>query len=146
MEVVFYYPEGKTAISGTADGKKLAAAETAQTEDGLTVAKDAGTVFTVSVDANGSYTFLQGGKYLTAGATGNSLSLADAPSDYSLWTLEATDGGFFIRSVNAQYNGNAQYVEFYNGFTVYGMNADKKNIYTFPRAGQDRSGHRPFRR
>lgn len=31
MEVVFYYPEGKTAISGTADGKKLAAAETAQT-------------------------------------------------------------------------------------------------------------------
>lgn len=131
MEVVFYYPEGKTAISGTADGKKLAAAETAQTTDGLTVAKDAGTVFTVSVDANGSYTFLQGGKYLTAGATGNSLSLADAPSDYSLWTLEATDGGFFIRSVNAQYNGNAQYVEFYNGFTVYGMNANKKNIYTF---------------
>ena len=131
MEVVFYYPEGKTAISGTADGKKLAAAETAQTTDGLTVAKDAGTVFTVSVDANGSYTFLQGGKYLTAGATGNSLSLADAPSDYSLWTLEATDGGFFIRSVNAQYSGNAQYVEFYNGFTVYGMNANKKNIYTF---------------
>ena len=131
MEVVFYYPEGKAAISGTADGKKLAAAETAQTTDGLTVAKDAGTVFTVSVDANGSYTFLQGGKYLTAGATGNSLSLADAPSDYSLWTLEATDGGFFIRSVNAQYNGNAQYVEFYNGFTVYGMNTDKKNIYTF---------------
>ena len=131
MEVVFYYPEGKTAISGTADGKKLAAAETAQTTDGLTVAKDAGTVFTVSVDTNGSYTFLQGGKYLTAGATGNSLSLADAPSDYSLWTLEATDGGFFIRSVNAQYSGNAQYVEFYNGFTVYGMNANKKNIYTF---------------
>ena len=131
MEVVFYYPEGKTAISGTADGKKLAAAETAQTTGGLTVAKDAGTVFTVSVDANGSYTFLQGGKYLTAGATGNSLSLADAPSDYSLWTLEATDGGFFIRSVNAQYSGNAQYVEFYNGFTVYGMNANKKNIYTF---------------
>lgn len=64
-------------------------------------------MFTVSVDANGSYTFLQGGKYLTAGATGNSLSLADTPSDYSLWTLEATDGGFFIRSVNAQYNGNA---------------------------------------
>ena len=131
MEVVFYYPEGKTAISGTADGKKLAAAETAQTTDGLTVAKDAGTVFTVSVDANGSYTFLQGGKYLTAGATGNSLSLADTPSDYSLWTLETTDGGFFIRSVNAQYSGNAQYVEFYNGFTVYGMNANKKNIYTF---------------
>lgn len=41
MEVVFYYPEGKTAISGTADGKKLAAAETAQTTGGLTVAKDA---------------------------------------------------------------------------------------------------------
>lgn len=107
-------------------------------------------MFTVSVDANGSYTFLQGGKYLTAGATGNS-----APRGRPLGLQSLDAGGprtaaSSSRSVNAQYSGNAQYVEFYNGFTVYGMNANKKNIYTFqlftPAQGKTDPGHRPFRR
>ena len=118
--VMIYYPDSDLYVTGTADGSKLA---------GGTEAEAA--VWTVTIDENGYYTFMFDGKYLTAGETGNSLTLADAPSDFSLWILEEAENGYYIKNVNAAYNGNSQYMEFYKAFTTYGFNETKANIYTF---------------
>jgi len=119
--VKIYYPDGSSYVTATLDGKKLAAGTEAEAA-----------VWVVTVTAEGYYTFACNGKYLTSGATGNSMSLEDAATEYSLWELIACDGGYYLRNVNAAYNGNAnQYLEFYSGFTTYGFNESKANIYTF---------------
>ena len=121
--VKIFFPKNESYISATANdnGKKLLEANEAEAA-----------VFSVEVDENGYYTFICDGKYLTSGATGNSLTLADAPSEFSLWTLEAAENGWFLKNVNAAYNGNPQYLEFYSGFTTYGKSATADvTIYTF---------------
>ena len=130
-KVVIYYPDGQLAISGEADGSKLVGVEAAVNGTALTASGAA--IMDVVVDENGYYTFLFDGKYLTSGETGNSLSWADAASDYSLWTLETAEGGYYIKNVNANYNGNYnQCLEYYNNkFTTYGFNETKANIYLF---------------
>ncbi len=133
-KVIIYYPDGGLAVSGTADGTKLLGVEATVSGDKLTSADAA--VMEVKVDANGYYSFLIDGKYLTSGETGNSLTLADAASDYSLWTLEAAEGGWYIKNVNAVYTPaegevRPQYLEYYYNFTTYSFNDSKANIYTF---------------
>ena len=120
--VKIYYPAGESYISATANdgGKKL-----------LDATEDEAAVWTVAVDENGYYTFTCDGKYLTAGATGNALTLEEAASDYSLWTLEEAENGWYIKNVNASYYEKAQYVEYYSGFTTYGYNANYDSAYVY---------------
>ena len=127
-KIVIYYNDGKTVI-----GTDLTGAEAVMDGDKLVVSEGM-LVLTVTIDENGNITFVtEDGKYLTSGATGNSLTLADEASEYSLWVLEAKDGGVFIKNVNAAYNGNAQYLEHYKGkFTTYGFSATSDaKYYTF---------------
>ncbi|SCZ79589.1 CehA/McbA family metallohydrolase [Pseudobutyrivibrio xylanivorans] len=72
-------------------------------------------------------------KYLTSGATGNSLSLEAEKNEFSLWSVEPEeDGTFLVKNVNAVYKNKAQYLEFYSGFTTYSYTAGgKKDAYTF---------------
>lgn len=69
------------------------------------------------------------GKYLTTGATGNSLSFADEANDYSKWYLEVPFEGeqvVLITNRNAVFNSNAQSIEYYNGaFTTYSRSTGK---------------------
>lgn len=121
--VKIYFPKNETFISANANdnGKKL-----------LEANEEEAAVFSVAVDENGYYSFICDGKYLTSGETGNSLTLADAASDYSLWTLEAAENGWFVKSVNASYNGSAQYLEYYSGFTTYGKkDTADVTLYTY---------------
>ncbi|MCD7753404.1 MAG: CehA/McbA family metallohydrolase, partial [Clostridiales bacterium] len=133
-QVMIYYPAGGTAITGTASGSKLTGGEVT-VADGVMETNNVGEVFTVYVDDNGYLSFVTDeGAYLTSGNTGNSLTLASASSDYSLWTLESAgeSGSYYIKSVNAVYNGNAQYIEHYNGsFTTYGFNSSSTTAYTY---------------
>ena len=131
-KIVIYYPDGKLAFAPEDDGKRVAGVEAVL--NGTTLTASGAAFIDVVVDENGYYTFLFEGKYLTAGATGNSMVWADAASDYSLWTLETAEGGYYIKSVNAAYNGGAQYLEYYakyNAFTTYGFKEAEVNIYTF---------------
>ncbi len=84
-------------------------------------------------DTTGYYTFTSDGKYLTSGQTGNTLSLTDSPDgDCSLWEVSATDGGWLVRNVGAAYNDNHnQYLEYYHGFTTYGLSTSKLSVYTY---------------
>lgn len=128
-KVVIYYPDSSLALSGEDDGKKVIGVEA--TLDGTNLTSPDAAIMDVVVDENGYYTFICDGKYLTAGETGNSLTWAAEPSDFSLWVLEATEGGYYIKNANAAYNDKAQYMEYYSNFTTYGFNDTKTNIYLF---------------
>ena len=129
-KVVIYYPASQLAMTATASGNKLAGTAATVTDGVLTPTDDMAQL-DVTVD-NGVYTFTNSdGKYLTSGATGNSLTFADAESDYSKWTLEQqTDGTWYVINLNAVYNNNKQALEYYNGFTTYGVKANN-SAYKF---------------
>ena len=114
-QFVIYYNKDSLVMTETLSGKGLAGVAATPVGDFIPVTEEM-SVLTAAVDADGNYSFTNAeGKYLTSGATGNSLSFADAASDYSLWTLKPVTGGFHIVNVNAKYNGNAQALEVFNG-------------------------------
>ena len=128
-KLIIFYPTEALAMSATTSGNKLATAYATVNGNDMTAISAA--VFVVTVDGDGNYTFTCGGKYLTAGETGNSRTLADSASPYSLWVIEAAEGGVYLKNANAAYNDNAQYLEYYSGFTTYGFNETNPAIYTF---------------
>lgn len=130
-KVYIYNISAKEVLTSTTSGKKLAGAAATVEDDKLTVAEGMEELI-VAVDGNGCYSFLTAdGKYLTSGATGNSLTFAEEASDYSLWTLADTeDGNFYIKNVNAVYNGTVQALEYYSGFTTYGFK-ESNDAYKF---------------
>lgn len=119
--VRIYYPAGNSYITSTASGSKLKPGN-----------ERAAAIWTMTAEGE-YYSFSCDGKYLTSGATGNSLTLSSNLTDYALWTLEeASNGCYYLRNKAAVYNGKSQYVEFYsNLFTTYGFNASNTRIYTF---------------
>lgn len=130
-KVYLYHPTSKMVLTETASGSKLSGIEGTVTDDKLTVA-DGMTELVVSYNAEtGYYQFVNAeGKYLTSGATGNSLTFATESSDYSLWALESAEGGCYIKNVNAAYNSTPQYMEYYKGFTTYSLKTGGA-AYTF---------------
>ena len=136
-QVMIYYPAGNTLVSPVASGNKLTPSEDVTTGVNDEGVKQAGTntasnIFTVKKYEDGTVAFLSSdGKVMTSGATGNSLSMTEGFNDCSCWTFEATDGGWYVHNVGANYNGNHnQYLEYYSGFTTYGLGGGGA-IYTF---------------
>lgn len=140
-KVVLYCPNGSVLLTAAPYSGKLTGVAANSAADEIVLSDDAvaqAVVMDVTVDGNGYYTFsyTDGGTtyYLTSGATGSSVSFADETSDYSLWNLETDgDGIFYVKNVNATYNGGAQSLEYYYNFTTYGHNtteAYKMQFYT----------------
>lgn len=130
-QVVFYLPADGQVMTTTASGSRLSGQDGTVENGVLSTAKE-NAVFTVGVNADGQYTFSAGGKYLTSGETGNSLTLEDTASEYSCWTLEEQGDGWLVKNASAQHEGKAQYIEYYNSnFTTYGYNSSDSGIYTF---------------
>ena len=127
--VVFYLPAKNQVMTTTASGSKLAGQE-ATLENGTLTTNKTAAVFTVGTNDEGQFTFSADGKYLTSGETGNSLALEDTASEYSCWTLEEQGEGWLVKNVSAQFKDSAQYIEYYSGFTTYGLGSDL-DIYTF---------------
>ena len=127
--VVFYLPAKNQVMTTTASGSKLAGQE-ATLENGTLNTDKTAAVFTVGTNDEGQFTFSADGKYLTSGKTGDSLTMTETASEYSCWTLEEQGDGWLVKNVSAQYNGGAQYIEFYSGFTTYGLGSNL-GIYTF---------------
>ena len=137
-KVVIYYPADSKAVTAeeyTYSGKttkiELTAADATLTEDGRLNVPEGAAILTVSVNGDGKFSFVnEDGKYLYMDTT--DLKFVEELGDYTLFELEDAANGHFIKSVNAQYSGKPQYIEYYSGyFTVYGMNASKAEIYTF---------------
>ena len=140
--VIIVFGAASMAMTSTASETKLAPAEV-NAQSGITVPVAENNIWTVKTADEGFYLLSGDGKYLTTGETGGSLTLEEAATDYSLWSLKVVDADakiVFVRSVNAAYNGNKnQAVEFYiNLFTTYGLkdnnsiDAFKLVLYTLP--------------
>ena len=86
--------------------------------------------FTLINNEDGSTTFkTDDGYYLFCDA--NHVQFVTEESDNTKFVLEVTDGGYFIKCAVANYNGKAQYLEYYSSYlTCYGMGSDP-SIYTF---------------
>ena len=138
-KVVIHHPASSMALTPTASGKRLAGIEAAVAEEKITLS-DTMAYMNVSV-TDGQYVFEYNGLYLTSAETGNGLSFAeDGTSDLAKWKLEAqADGTWVLMNVGANYNGNYnQALEYYNGFTTYGVKADN-DAYKFDFYGASES-------
>ena len=134
---MLYYPAENLLMSNQAADTKLAPSDDVTAgvvaDVQLIGTNDANTIFTLVKNADGSVSFKDAdGKFVTSGETGNSLSMVSEHSACADWTLEATDGGWYVHNVGAAYNGNNnQYLEYYNSvFTTYGLNGGGA-IYTY---------------
>ena len=109
---------------------ELVAADATVTGSELTTSATNAAVLTVTKDTDDKYTFTTAdGKHLFM--DGTNVRLVDTADEYTLFQLESTKGGYFVKADTANYNGNAQYLEYYGGyFTVYGMGSNTA-IYTF---------------
>lgn len=131
--VLIYYPADGKAMSTEAynyNNKKeeLVAIDATVTDNTMTVPAGAAQFKVYKQD--GHYVFKSDAGFLYL--DGTNVRLAESMDEYTLFDLEETDNGWFVKSVNASFNGKAQYLEFYGGyFTCYGMNSGNTGIYTF---------------
>ncbi len=135
-KVVIYYPNESKALGNALAGKKIAAVDATVADGKLTITADMGIFTLVKDEVTTAFYFVDAnGKYLTSGATGNSISLEDAASDLGLWVLESAENGWFVKNYAAAYvsgeTSKPQYLEYYSGFTTYSFNSSKAQIYTF---------------
>ena len=129
-KVVMYYPAKSTVVSTIASDNKLEAVGVTLEDDSITLPNNAA-IFDVTVNEAGEYAFSIDGKYLTTAQTGSTLTFADELTEYGLWILEEEGtNGYLIKNKSAAYNGNPQYIEFYNQFTTYKLNSNH-TAYTF---------------
>ena len=130
-QVVIYYNAGNTIITNQGSGS-LNASEDLITGEGKLGTNDASAIFTVEKTETGAYRFVDAdGKYMTSAPTGNGLNMEAAANECSDWEFEATEGGFYVHNLGANYDGNYnQYLEFYYSFTTYGLGGGGAN-YTF---------------
>ena len=135
-EIVIFYPADNKVMTTeeyTYTGKttkiELVAADATLKDGAVSTEADNVAKFTV-VEGDGYVTFATAdGKYLYA--DGTDVKLVDTEGDNTQFVIEEVDGGVYLKCANAQYQGKAQYIEFYSGyFTVYGMGTNTA-IYTF---------------
>ena len=139
-DTVLIYNTANTAVLGSeASGKKLSGVIAAAENDAIALA-DGMAKLLVTVEEE-QYIFSLDGKYLTSAPTGNGLSFSEELTDCGKWTLELQeDGKYILKNVGANYNGNYnQAMEYYNGFTTYGVKTTdiyKMDFYLVDRPSQ----------
>ena len=130
--VTIYYPaEGKVMSSEgyTYNSKKdeLVALEASVDGDTMTLPEGAAQFKVYEQDGHYVLKSDEGFLYLD----GTHVRLVEEQGEYTLFDLEQTKNGWFVKSTNAQYYGKDQYLEYYGGyFTCYGMGSNT-DLYTF---------------
>ena len=149
-EVVIYYPVDSKVMTGEneyfqhatnpAKNKWQIVAADAALNEGVLAVPEAAAVLTVEVSEEDRaltniYAFKNAeGKYLYADGTDTMFVERDNDNTANtLFRLVTAEGGFYLMCDSATYNGNPQYLEYYNEhFTCYGMNAGSNAaIFTF---------------
>ena len=124
-KVYVYNPKNKAVLSAIANGTQLTAIAAEVEENYLTVT-DEMEALTVVIDADGFYSFLNGaGEYLTYGGA-NVLTFEASESDNSLWTVETTETGAYVKCVNAE---NLALEYYKSNFTVYSFQSYNTGAY-----------------
>ena len=125
-KVYIYNPKNKAVLTSTVSGTQLASVTGNVENDQLEITEEMEEL-TVVIDADGYYSFLnEAGQYLTFGGSANNLTFEDAESDGSLWTVEAGEGGFFVKAVS----NTTMALEYYKGnYTVYSFQSYNPGAY-----------------
>ena len=139
-DTVLIYNAANTAVMGSAlSGKRVAGVTAAAENNAITVSDDMAQLLVTVED--GLYIFSLDGLYLTSAETGNGLSYAEELTDCAKWELQLQeDGKYILMNAGANYNGNYnQAMEYYNGFTTYGVKETdiyKMDFYLVSRPAQ----------
>lgn len=86
---------------------------------------------TIRKNNDGTVTFVTAdNKYLLS--DGTHVQLVDSEGDNTLFVIESSTNGYYIKCKNATYNGNAQYLRVkYNVLSVFSFNEDDLAVYVF---------------
>ncbi|MGM9553347.1 MAG: 5'-nucleotidase C-terminal domain-containing protein, partial [Faecousia sp.] len=115
-EVVIYNPANSAALSSVASGYNLAPVSVTPVSNAITT-NDATIVWTVTKNADGSYTFTQdGGVVLGAEVSGSYTDIYATGEHANTWTLTAlsTENLFDITSTTLEGTYGPVFVEYYN--------------------------------
>ena len=125
MKVYIYNPGNSSVLTANVSGAVLAAAKGVVENDILTI-EEGMVELTVTADESGAWLFATAeGQYLTAGTGSNMLTFENEATEYSLWNLEAVEGGFLVPNVATNL-----YLEYYkNNFTTYSYQQWSQKAY-----------------
>ena len=99
MKVYIYNPGNTSVLTSNVSGAVLAAAKGVVENDILTI-EEGMVELTATADESGAWLFVTAeGQYLTAGTGSNMLTFENEATEYSLWNLEAVEGGFLVPNV-----------------------------------------------
>ena len=144
-EVIIYNAGNGKGVGNEIVSKKVEGVSLTP-KDGVITTSDAGVVWKVNDNGDGTYTFTQGdytlgGKVVTEGdKTYNNLVLSDA--DYTRFILtgpDETDFNYFLKLAGWSSNYGAFHLEYYSGFTVYAQKDPGKDAFgiTFYKKGAE---------
>ena len=135
--VTVYYPEankvmsiqGYTYTSSSGSTKdELVALDAQVSDDTLTIPEGAAQFKVYEQDGHYVLKSDEGFLYLD----GTNVRLVEEQGEYTLFDLEETENGSYVKGTNAVAYNKPQYLEYYGGyFTCYSMNTSKPELYTF---------------
>ena len=136
-EQVLIFNPGSAVVMGLEDffynntKHELAPVTAALGEDGKLTPAEGYALLTVKLNADGKYSFVnQDGKFLEV--DGTNAQFVESESANTLFQLEEAEGGYYVKCNTAEFNGRAQYLQYYyNYFTVYSLNTNYPERYVF---------------
>ncbi|MBQ6559615.1 MAG: hypothetical protein IJL85_02180, partial [Erysipelotrichaceae bacterium] len=140
-KVILYNSKNGMGLGNTLTGTRISAVSLTPV-DGVITTSNTDVVWEVTVNADGTYAFKQDGKILGGVVNGNKNDLVVTNPEADSWTLEGPDEGdfnYFMYLGDLASSFGKVYLEYYNGFTLYGSNNPNKDSYgiTFYKQGAD---------
>ena len=141
--VILYNAANGVALGNTVASHKISGVSLTPA-NGVITTEETAVAWTVTVNADGTYTFKQGELTLGGVVSGTHNNLVPTEATYVNWTLtgpDAEDFNYYLYLGEMESSYGKVYLEYYNGFTLYGQSADKveKNAYgiTFYKQGAE---------
>ena len=139
--VILYNAANKMALGNTVASHKITGVSLTP-ENGVITTDEEAVAWTVTVNADGTYTFKQGEKTLGGVVSGTYNNLVPTDASFVNWTLtgpDAEDFNYYMYLDEMESSYGKVYLEYYNGFTLYGSNSPEKTAYgiTFYKQGAE---------
>lgn len=130
-EVILYNAANKMGVGNTVASNKITGIGLTENEGVITTDNEAA-VWTVTVNADNTYTFTQGDFTLGGLVSGTYNNLVPTGATFTNWTLagpDEEDFSYFMNLGDMQSTYGKVYLEYYKGFTLYGSSSPDKAAY-----------------
>ena len=140
-KVILFNAQNGVAVGNTIASHKITGVALTPA-DGVITTDNEAVVWTVTVNADGTYTFTQGDYTLGGVVSGTYNNLVVTGATSVNWTPtgpDSSDFNYFLRLDDMSNNFGKMYMEYYNGFTLYGSSAPTKEAFgiTFYKQGAE---------